>query len=134
MKLKHLNNELGFTLLEVIVTTIIIGFAFAAITDIVSSVDSLNRRSRNYVIATEYTQRQVENYRNAGFNAIPASADFTASLPPQLGSPRSGTATFTDLSPAVSGLKSLNITIQYTDGASRTVKISTLVAQRGINR
>lgn len=129
-----LASQSGFTMIEVVVTTILIGFMFIALSESIAGVQTLNRQARNYLSANEYAQHRMEYYRNAGYNAIPASEDFTSSLPGELGTPRSGLMTFTDLSPAIASLKKLDITISYKDGAIRTIQLSTLVAQRGIDR
>lgn len=121
-------------MIEVVVTTVLIGFLFIALSETIAGVQTLNRQARNYLSATEYVQHRMEYYRNAGYNAIPASEDFTSSLPGELGTPRSGVMTFTDLSPVVANLKKMDITVSYKDGATRTITITTLVAQRGIDR
>ena len=132
---KILKSQRGFTLLEVVVTTVVMGIAFLVIGQMFILIDAVNRESRNSITATEYAQLKMEHYRNAGYNAIPATEDFTSSLPSQLNIPRSGTLAFTDLNPVTAGLKQLDITITYKEGArTKTVKLTTQVAQRGINR
>jgi prepilin-type N-terminal cleavage/methylation domain-containing protein len=132
---KKILSQKGFTLLEVVVTTVVMGVAFIVVGQMFIMIDVVNRESRNYIIASEYAQLKMEHYRNAGYNAIPASLDFSTTLPPQLNSPRSGTLTFTDTTPISSGLKQLNIIISYQEGnRTKQVQLTTLVAQRGIDR
>ena len=129
------SQQSGFTVIEVVVTTVIMSVAILIISQMVIMIDAVNRESRNFVIAIEYGQQQMEHYRNAGFNAIPDSIDFAASLPSQLSSPRTGTLTFTDLNPVVAGLKKMLISITYKEGSrTKTITLTSLVAQRGINR
>ncbi len=128
-------NQTGFTLIEVLVTVTFIAIASAAIIEIFISVERLNRQARNYTIVTQLAQQKVESYRNLAFGNIPASEDFTTSLPGNLGSPKSATTSFEDLTPAKSGLKQLNIAIYYTEGNTRKdIQVTTLITERGIDR
>lgn len=129
-------SEAGFTLIELITTATFFATAGAAIIGIFIQVGKLNRQARNLTLATQAAQQKIEFNRNAGYAAIPASDNFTNSLPAQLGSPRSAVASLTDLSPPQVGLKQLDITITYTEQgpATKTVKLTTLVTQQGINR
>lgn len=128
------HSESGFTLLEVVVTTMLMSVVFLVISESMAGLQAMNRQARNYLNAVEYAQHRLEYYRNAGYNSIPDSEDFTSSLPGELTTPRSGTMVFSDLNPVIAGLKKLDITISYKDGSVRTVMVSTLVAQRGIDR
>lgn len=129
-------DEVGFTLIEVVVTATFTTMAIIAIVSVFINIEDLNRRSRNLAIAAEIGQQKIESDRNLGYAAIPASEDFTSALPGnQFSAPKSAIASFVDLSPAVSGLKTLNITMYYTEnGHRRDIQISTLIAQRGINK
>jgi prepilin-type N-terminal cleavage/methylation domain-containing protein len=133
--MKVSKSESGFTLIEVLVTSVVIAIATVAIVEVFISVDRLNRQSRNLADATQIAQQKIESYRNIAYSNIPASENFTSSLPATLAAPRSATASFHDLSPAIPGLKQLDIVIYYTDGrARRDVQVTTMISQRGLSR
>ncbi|HSH31779.1 MAG TPA: type II secretion system protein [Candidatus Saccharimonadales bacterium] len=135
MKLPPLREESGFTLVELIITATFVAIALVAIVEAFVTVDKLNRQARNLAIATQLAQQKVESSRNLGYAAIPASEDFSSTLPANFGSPKQATTEFADLTPAEPGLKRLNIVIYYHEGSVRKdVQVSTLVAERGINR
>lgn len=134
MKHKHL-GEGGFTLIELVVTVTFVAAMCVTIVEVFVTIGKLNRQARNYAIAIELAQQKMETDRNLGYSAIPASENFSASLPSYFGSPKSATATFADLYPADLGIKQLDIAISYTDaGQTKRVNVSTLIAQTGIDR
>jgi type II secretory pathway pseudopilin PulG len=134
--MKHkLFGEGGFTLVELIVTATFVATMSTIIVEVFVTIGKVNRQARNLAVATELAQQKMEADRDAGYSAIPASEDFTASLPGYFGAPKSATATFSDIVPADSGLKQLDVSISYTDAhQTKNVKLSTLVAQTGIDR
>ncbi len=125
----------GFTLIELIVTAAIVASISVSVTEIFIAAGSTNAQARNLAIATQLAQQKLESDRNAGYSAIPATDDFTSTLPSYFGSPKSAAANFSDLSPADPGLKLLQVSISYNDrGKTKNVQASTLVAQKGIDR
>ncbi len=132
---EHLGNERGFTLVELIVTATYVAAASAAIIGIFIAVGTLNRHSRNLAVATALAEQKMETYRDAGYAAIPTGSpaeNFSSSLPSNFGSPKSALANVTIVQP---GLKQVDVILSYTeDGRPKTVRLRTLMAQRGINR
>ncbi|HSX41462.1 MAG TPA: hypothetical protein VLF21_02430 [Candidatus Saccharimonadales bacterium] len=134
-KVKHLDSESGFTLVELIITATFVAAASAAIIGIFVTVNKLNKQARNLAIATALAQQKIETDRNQGYESIPANEDFTTSLPSNFGSPKSATASYSDLSPVQDGLKQLNIAIYWQeDKVTKHVQLSTLISQQGIGR
>lgn len=130
-----LHSKHGFTMVELMVTAMFISLTSAAIINIFILTGKLNTQARNLAVATALAEQKLEVYRDAGFNAIPLGSPgetFTSVLPANFGSPKSAIANVT--SPQA-GLKQVDIVISYTDaGRTKKVQISTLMAQRGINR
>lgn len=125
----------GFTLIELIVTAAFTATMAVIIVEVFVNVGKTIRLSRNLAIATQLAQQQIEIDRNAGYTAIPASQDFSSQLPANFGSPKSATATFSDLSPIQAGIKELDIAITWYDaGVQKNVQVSTLITHQGIDR
>ncbi len=129
------SEESGFTLIELVVTATFVATIATIAVEVFVSVGKINRLARNLSVATQLAQQKIEIDRNAGYNAIPATEDFSSVLPANFGAPKSATATFSDMSPIQPGLKQLDITITWKDaGNIKKVKVSTLITQRGIDR
>jgi prepilin-type N-terminal cleavage/methylation domain-containing protein len=125
----------GFTLLELVVTIGVISVGILSVVTVFANTTTINRQARNLALATEAAQQKLEAYRNLTYASIPGNEDFTSSLPSALLPPRSAIANFYDLSPAVDGLRRLDISITYTEkGVLRKAHISTLISRQGINR
>jgi prepilin-type N-terminal cleavage/methylation domain-containing protein len=132
--MKYLGEESGFTLVELIVTATLVAIFVVAVIQMFISIDNINRQSRNLALATQLAQRHMESYRNTGYASIPVSPvdDFTSQMPSNLASPRSATATITEVN---DGLKRVDIAIYYNEGSKRkNVNISTLIAAQGIDK
>lgn len=128
-------DQSGFTLIELIVTASFVASLAILTVEVFISVGKTNRLARNLSIATQLAQQKIEMDRNAGYNAIPASENFSSLLPTNFGAPKSAIATFSDLSPVQPGLKQLDVIVSWKDsGNIKTVKVTTLVTQRGIDR
>ncbi len=122
-------------MVEVVVTAAFVAVASAAIIEIFITVARLNREARNLSVATALAEQKLEVYRDAGYNAVPTGTpaeDFSGSLPANFGSPKSAVSNVTT---PQSGIKQVDIVISYYDsGRQKNVQITTLMAQRGINR
>lgn len=129
-------NNAGFTMIETIVgLSLLAVFALAVIT-LLGSVDAFTRRARNLTTATQVVQRQMEVYRNTPYSSINVGTDNHQALldpHPTLLAPRSFEATITETTPG--SLKKVELVLVYTDkGKTQTVRTSTYVANRGLNR
>ena len=133
--MRLLRSERGFTMVELVVTATYVAVASASIIGIFIAVSRLNTAAKNQTRATALAQQKLETYRDAGYNAIPAGSPaetFTNSMPSGLGSPKSAVTNVTVIQP---GLKKVDVVISYTDyGRAKIVTLSTLMAERGINR
>lgn len=133
--MKVSNQQGGFTLIELVVTMTIIAIGAVAIIEIFVGIGNIDQQSRHMAVATQQLQIKVESYRNIAYASIPIGSpaeDFTSSLPADLPSPRSATATITE-SPA--GLKLIDVQISYTEGkVTKRVQVSTYASRHGIGR
>lgn len=128
----YTNQQTGFTLLEIVVTIVIIAMGTLAVATVSIGTGSINHQARQLALATAAIQQKMEADRNLPFASIPANEDFTSSLPAELASPRSAIATFTNV---VAGLSRLDINVSYTDkNHTRSAQVSTLIYQQGIDR
>jgi prepilin-type N-terminal cleavage/methylation domain-containing protein len=124
----------GFTLIELIVTIAVFGLIVVGLTNLYITVESTQRRSYRLEIATRAGEREIESLRNSQYNnLIPGEdIDFTANLPEDLPSPRSGIVVVTE---PEDGLRRVDVTITYKEGsASKTVKQSSLIGIIGIGQ
>jgi type II secretory pathway pseudopilin PulG len=131
----YIKNQEGFTLVELVVTAVFVAAASAAIIGIFIVTGKLARQSRNLAVATALAEQKIEVYRDAGYAALPTGTpaeDFSGSLPANFGGPKSAV---TNVSLPHAGLKQVDVVILYTeDKRPKQVRLTTLIAQRGINR
>lgn len=126
----------GFTLIELIITCVVIATMFLAIFGLFNTLRVINARANNLTIANEAAQQQMESIRNLPYAAIPlGTVDTTAQLSvyPQLGTSRSSSTSVTSADSR--GLKKLDVVVNYDDrGIAKKLKVSTLIALNGIDR
>lgn len=126
-------KESGFTLVELIVSITIIGIVLTSVTGLFLTIQSTQRRTAYMQSATRAAQRQMESLRNNNYNNLVAgqTITFTDQLPDNLQRP-TGTVL---VSEPTSGLKRVDITVEYYEGTSRQeVKLSSLVGILGITQ
>lgn len=133
--MRHLRSQSGFTLVELIITATFVAAASAAIVGIFITVNTLNKHARNMAVATALAEKKIETYRDGGYAALPVGSpaeNFSSELPANFGSPKSAVANVSETTP---GLKRVDVIITYTeDSQPKNISISTLMAERGINR
>lgn len=129
-----LDDASGFTLVELIITISIIGIASIGIASLFYTTQYTQQQSRYVDAATRAAQRQVEILRNNSYNNLQAgqTINFTADLPANLPSTKSGTAVITEPS---DGLKRVDVTVSFTQsGRTQSVKLSSLIGVIGISQ
>ena len=132
--MKNIVKQSGFTIPELIVTIVFIGFAFIGISQLYLDIDRVQSRTAYTQIATHAAQTEIESLRNADYNSLAAntSIDFSSSLPSTLPRPYSGTAAVTE---PMAGLKRVDVTVTYTDhGATQNVELTSLIGIIGISQ
>lgn len=122
----------GFTLVELLVTILVIGVIFVGLSNIFVSIQRTQVQTSYLENATRAAQRQVESLRNSNYNNLEAdqNINFSSSLPETLPSDSTGTVQITEPTP---GLKRVDVTVSYTYGGdTRDVSLSSLIGQIGI--
>ncbi len=128
--MKH--NESGLTLVELLVTILVIGVIFAGLSNIFISIQRAQVQTSYLDSATRAAQRQIESLRNSNYNNLTAgqNIDFTSSLPSTLPQGSNGTVVVSEPSP---GIKRVDVTVRYNyGGQTRDVQLSSLIGVIGI--
>lgn len=128
-----IKNNHGFTLVEMMVTIIVLGLAVAAIGSLYYNMQSLQVKSRHIDVATRAAQTQIEILRNNSYNSLtPGSTiNFTSSLPDSLPHDAQGAV---EVSEPVAGLRRIDVTVTYTAGSPQEVKLSSMIGVIGISQ
>lgn len=131
---KTAQNDSGFTLVELLVTIVVLGIAVVGLGSLYNGVQNAAARSQRLDIAVRAARTEIENLRNNGYNTLVAGSvmDFTAELPTVLPPDRHGTVT---VSEPMADLKRVDVTITYTDlGKPQTVTLSSNIGVIGIGQ
>lgn len=121
----------GFTLIEVIIAMAVVVAAMVVFGVAVSSLP-LTKNSRNQNIAYHAAAKKIEELRKTPFASLPASGGFSD---PALANLASSTASLTvsDYSGS-SQIKQITVIVNWNqDGASRNLRLDTLIGSNGLN-
>lgn len=132
--MRALQNQNGFTLVELIITIVILGIAVTGIGDLYYTMQIAEVQSQHLDLATRAARSEIEDLRNNGYNALVSqgSINFTNSLPASLPRDRQGTVA---ISQPVSGLVQVDVTVTYTDyNHPKTVKLTSDIGVIGIGQ
>ncbi len=125
-------SDHGFTLVELLVTVVVLGIAIIGIAELFYSMQVAQVQSQHLDLATRAARAEIEDLRNNGYNNLVASGNinFTAKLPSSLPPNRSGTVA---VSQPVIGLVQVDVTVSYTDyDKPQTVKLTSDIGVIGI--
>lgn len=125
-------SESGFTLVELLVTVIVIGLIFGGLTNIFISIQRIQIQTSYLESATRAGQREIESLRNRNYNNLVAGEDidFTSSLPTTLPSGSTGIVVVSEPTP---GIKRVDVTVSYQyEGEIKQVELSSLIGVIGI--
>lgn len=129
-------EESGFTLIELVITAVLMSITFLSIYSLFDTLRVVNARANNLTLATQVAQKQLELRRNIPYNALDTgTTDISSALTPypSLGPGRTGSIEVTETD--TRGLKRVNVNIDYTDrGLTKRIRLSTYVARNGMNR
>ena len=117
----------GFTMVEVIVVTVVFAIGLTMITTLFSSLQRAQRDASYLVIATQAARAEIERIRVAEFTMVANGDSFTSQLPNTL--PQGSTGTISVSVPAnAPGSKQINATVNYPVGSLvKTVTVSSYI-------
>ena len=119
----------GFTLLEVLVTIVILSIGLLGIAGLTTGVIRGNHYSKNITSATAAAQTQLEAVKSRGY-AEAVAANFPADIVNMGGMSFNRTTTITADSPATN-MKTASVTVNWTDSnnTARSVMLQTILAR-----
>lgn len=129
-----MHKQSGFTVVEVTVTIVLLGFVVIGITELNLSIQRVQEKTSWLQTASRAAQTEIEALRNDNYNSLTDGQviTFTDQLPSKLPAPRSATAR---ISEPQSGLKKVDVTVSYNDhGKTRDVKVTSLIGVIGISQ
>ena len=124
----------GFSLVELIVTIVIVSLLVVGVTSLYITVSTTQRKTRLLETATRAGEKKIEELRNNHYNSLTTGSTitFTNELPSTLPSPRVATV---DVSEPTSGIKRVDVNITYRDGRiDKQVELSSLIGVIGIGQ
>ena len=127
-------NETGFTLVELLVTMVVLGIVITSLSGLYYLTQITEVRSQHYDIAVRAARTEIEDLRNNGYNSLTPGSNitFTSSLPSALPPNKTGTATISQPLPE---LRRVDVTIAYTDyGKAQTVELSSDIGIIGLGQ
>lgn len=131
---KDHRSDKGFTLVELMVTIIVIGLVITSIAGLYYIMQIMQVRSQHLDLAMRSARAEIESLRNNGYNSLtPGSTiDFSSSLPSGLPSGKTGQVV---VSQPLADLRRLDVTVQYSDyGKQQTVTLSSNIGVIGIGQ
>jgi len=129
-----MNKRAGFTVVEVMITIVFLGFVVLGITQLYLSIERIQQKTTWLQIASHAAQTEIEALRNNNYNSLSdgQTIDFTSQLPATLPTPRSAKVL---VSEPQSGLIKVDVTVTYSDhGAPQNVKATSLIGVIGISQ
>lgn len=127
-------RDQGFTIVELLVTTVVAGLVIIAVTSLFITIERTQRSTQLLETATRAGEQQIESLRNSNYGSLTPgeTITFTDNLPDRLPSPRSGTVA---VSEPTTGVRRVDVTITYRDGSKeKEVELSSLIGQLGIGQ
>ena len=128
-----IQDQHGYTLVEILVTIVVGAILVTSISLVVSNQSFLAQRGRDVTIANSYAENKVEEIRSVGYLGLTdGTSNITSELPSELGNPKSATLV---ISTVTTGIKKAVLTITYNEqGASRTSSYTTLIGELGVGQ
>lgn len=128
-----IQKQTGFTIVELIVSIVLIAASVPVMTGLVNLLGSLNDRSRDMASIHALTEHKSEALRSAGFSSLSnGTTAFTDELPQSVGLPRSATYTISSVS---ASLKQVDFAVSYNDhGTTRNLTYRTYIGELGVGQ
>jgi prepilin-type N-terminal cleavage/methylation domain-containing protein len=112
------HRQSGFTIVELIVTILLIGVLLPTIVTFLNAITNMNGRASTISTVNAYVENRIESFRSAGYKSVPITTgdvNFTGTeaLPANLPQPHSATYNVALLDPANPTLKKITITVNF---------------------
>lgn len=140
-KVRPLKNSDGFSVVELLITLVVVGVIFLAFTTTFAGVENISKKASDISTAGQQAYAKLQEYENLNFNNLPATApvntlqqveDFSSSLPVVLQQPRSGLVYVNTKS---NTLKQVVVKITFGSGADqRYIEYDTMIQKNGVGR
>ena len=116
MKIKtdSLKNNNGFTLVELMVTIVVLGIVITSLAGMYYIMQITQIKTLHYDLAVRAARTEIEDLRNNGYDSLtPGSTiNFSSNLPALLPANKSGTVA---VSEPMKGLRRVNVTVSYSE-------------------
>lgn len=125
-------KQSGFTIIEVLVTLLIIGVTLLLYTVISNSI-TLNKYNRYKEVALRVAETSLQNLRTIDYNSLPASGPFTNA---QIQTLPEGSANL-EITEVSTGLSKATVTVSWRSPSSNTmqaISLSTFLSEHGIGK
>lgn len=127
--MRVIQNNNGFTLLEILVAALVLAVGFLGMVGVSTSVMRGNSYSSRLTTATILAQEKVEELRGLGYSGLPDSDGTTVEDYHTIkGYPLFRRTVSTDLIHAADGLKKATVAV-FWDGDSHKIALKTLVGE-----
>lgn len=136
-----LDEKDGFSVVELLITLIVIGVTFGAFVTSFTSIQNIYKKAIDVNTANAIAFAKLQDYENLNFNSLPATAplgslqqveDFSASLPSTLEKPRSGIVYVNTVSGT---LKQVVVDVKFGSGPSqRQIQYANFIQKYGVGR
>ena len=134
-------SEDGFSIVELLITLIIIGVAFGAFVTTFTTIQNINKKAIDINVANGAAFSKMQEYENKNFTNLPTTSptgtlvqveDFSTSLPTTLQGTRSGIVYINTVSPT---LRQVVVNITFGSGASqRQIEYANFIQKNGLGR
>ena len=134
-------GDKGFSVVELLVTLIVIGIAFMSFTVTFAGLENISKKGTDIALANQHAFGKLQEYENLNYSNLPATVptgtlqeveDFSASLPGVLETPRVGKVYINTQS---GSLKQVVVRITFGSGeAQRFLEFVTFIQKNGLGR
>jgi prepilin-type N-terminal cleavage/methylation domain-containing protein len=134
-------NQSGFSIVELLITLVIIGITFGAFMVTFTTIQNINKKALDVAAANNVAFAKMQDYENQAFNTLPTTTpqgslkmveDFSSSLPTSLQSPRVGQVFVNTVS---GSLKQVVVNVSFgSGGAQRQIQYANFIQSNGLGR
>ncbi len=134
-------NSGGFSVVELLITLVVVGVVFIAFTTSFASISNISKKGTDIATAGQLAYAKLQEYENLSFASLPSTApigtlqqveDFSASLPGVLEAPRSG---LVYINTSSSTLKQVDVKLTFGSGSTqRYIEYVTFIQKNGAGR